>query len=135
MQGVEQIIDKINRLPLEDLIVKLSKTVEDTDMVVKDIHTPLKSVLIQLKDTVHHLNEMTGKKSFARMPDEINRTLAELKKTLKTTKGVLRGYDHNSLLGRQLSQTLKSVTKTSQEMQQFLDMLNRKPNSLIFGDK
>jgi len=135
MQGLEQIVDKINRLPLEDLITKLTKTIDDADKVVKDIHTPLKGLLSELKATVRHLNEMTRKKSFKAMPDEINRTLVELRRTLKTTKSVLKGYDKNSLVRRQLSQTLKSVTKTSQEMQQFLDMLNRKPNSLIFGDK
>lgn len=78
---------------------------------------------------------MTNKKTFAAMPDTLNTTLKELTRTLKTTKKVVKGYDNNSLISHQITQTLKVVTQTSKEMQQFLKLLNRKPNSLIFGDK
>ena len=135
MDGVERMITKINALPLDDLIVSLSKLAKDSDRAVKDLHQPLQTILADLKESVKALKKMTTKKSFAAMPDEVNKTLKELTRTLKTTKKVLKGYDSNSLLTRQISQTLKSVTKSSQEMQQFLKMLNRKPNSLIFGDK
>jgi paraquat-inducible protein B len=135
MTGIEAMIHKINRLPLEDLIEKLTQTVEDTDSVIKDVREPLIALLDDLRKTTKQLNAMTGKKSFRAMPDEVGRTLEALRRTLKTTKQVLKGYDKNSLMRHQLSETLKSVTKTSQEMQQFLKMLNRKPNSLIFGDK
>ena len=135
MDGVEQMITKSNALPLDDLIVSISKLAKDTDATVKDLHRPLESILADLKESVKALKKMTSKKSFAAMPDEVNKTLKELTRTLKSTKKVLKGYDSNSLLTRQISQTLKSVTKSSQEMQQFLKMLNRKPNSLIFGDK
>ena len=135
MDGVERMIAKINALPLDDLIVSISQLAKDSDRAVKDLHQPLQTILADLKESVKALKKMTTKKSFAAMPDEVNKTLKELTRTLKTTKKVLKGYDSNSLLTRQISQTLKSVTKSSQEMQQFLKMLNRKPNSLIFGDK
>ncbi|HEY9130033.1 MAG TPA: hypothetical protein VIN02_09355, partial [Sulfurovum sp.] len=77
----------------------------------------------------------TSTESFKTMPNELDKTMKELTKTLKTTQKVLEGYDKNSLLTHQVSQTLKEVTETSQEMQEFLKMMNRKPNSLIFGDK
>ena len=64
-----------------------------------------------------------------------NKTMKELTNTLRTAKKVLKEYDSNSLLTHQVSQTLKEVTETSQEMQEFLKLMNRKPNSLIFGDK
>jgi len=67
--------------------------------------------------------------------DEIDKSLKELTRTLKTTKKVVKGYDNQSLLHSQLAQTLKTISETSQEMQLFLKMINRKPNSLIFGDK
>jgi paraquat-inducible protein B len=135
LTGVEKMIDKINRLPLNDLIVKLSQTVEDTDNVIKDVREPLIALLNDLKKSTAQLNAMTGKKSFKTLPDEVGRTLKSLQGTLRKTRQVLNGYDKNSLMRHQLSETLRSVTKTSEEMQQFLKMLNRKPNSLIFGDK
>ncbi len=134
MASMSKILDKINALPLEDLLTSLNKVVENANHVVKGVDKPLITLLSDLKTTVHNLNTMTNKKSFSRMPEELNKTLKELTKTLKTTKKVVRGYDSNSLIVQQLAETLKAVTQSSKEMQIFLKLLNRKPNSLIFGD-
>ena len=142
LDGVEEMVAKLNRLPLEKLLTSLNKVVDDTAIVVKDagkvvnnVNEPLVALLKDLKTTVKNLNAMTNKKAFARMPNEISTALKELTRTLKSTKKVVKGYGSNSLITRQISDTLKTVTKTSKEMQSFLKMLNRKPNSLIFGDK
>ncbi len=91
-------------------------------------------LLLDLQTTVKNINKLTSKKSFEVLPNELNKVLKELTSTLKTTKKVVKGYDSDSMLNRQLSHTLEILTKTSQEMQVFLRMLNRKPDSLIFGD-
>ena len=130
MASATKILDKINRLPLEKLLASLNKVVDESAKPVANAN----ALLLDLKKTVANLNKMTNKRSFAAMPDEVNRMLKELTRTLQTTKKVVKGYDSNSLITKQLSQTLKIVTETSKEMQQFLEMLNRKPNSLIFGD-
>ena len=142
LDGVEQMVAKLNRLPLEKLLTSLNKVVEDTGTVVNDagkvvksVNEPLVTLLKDLKTTVKNLNTMTNKKSFARMPNEISTALKELTQTLKTTKKVMKGYDSKSLITRQIADTLKVVARTSKEMQEFLHMLNRKPNSLIFGDR
>jgi len=83
---------------------------------------------------VKNINKFTGKKSFEVLPDELNKALKEMTRTLKSTKKVVKGYDSDSLVKQQLTQTLEVLTKTSLEMRAFLRMLNRKPNSLIFGD-
>jgi len=131
MAGLSKIMDKINRLPIEELVASLNKVVKESEKPVKNANV----VLEELKETVKNLNALTGKKSFARMPDEVDKALKELTRTLKTTQKVVKGYGNNSLLSRQISETLKTVSQTSREMQEFLKMLNRKPNSLIFGDK
>ena len=142
MASMSKILDKINALPLNTLVSALSKVVNDADHLVLDtgnmikgVDKPLVSVLTDLKTTIKNLNKMTNTKSFSTMPNEFTKTLKELTRTLKTTKKVVKGYDANSLIVKQLSQTLNIVTQTSKEMQIFLKMLNRKPNSLIFGDK
>ena len=81
-----------------------------------------------------NINTLTSKKSFEVLPDELNQALKELTRTLKSTQKAVKGYDNDSLFKQQLAQTLEILTKTSQEMQVFLRMLNRKPNSLIYGD-
>ena len=91
--------------------------------------------MADLQKSVDNLNAMTGTNAFKTMPDELNKTMKELTTTLRTAKKVLKEYDSNSLLTHQVAQTLKEVTETSQEMEEFLKMLNRKPNSLILGDQ
>ncbi|CAA6800896.1 MAG: Paraquat-inducible protein B [uncultured Sulfurovum sp.] len=142
MAKVEQILNKINTLPLDGVVTSVSKLLNNADILVvetnsmiKGVNEPLTTVLSDLKTTIKNLNTMSNKKSFINMPDEISKSLVTLTDTLKTAKKVVKGYDEKSLISRQLSQTLQVVTKVSQEMQAFLKMLNRKPNSLIFGDK
>ena len=131
MAGLSKIMDKINRLPIEDLVDSLNKVIKESEKPVANANM----VLEELKETVKNLNVLTKKKSFARMPDEVDKALKELKRTLQTTRKVVKGYGNNSLLTRQIAQTLKTVNQTSEEMREFLKMLNRKPDSLIFGDK
>jgi len=149
MASMTKILDKINALPLEKLVASLNRMIDDsatmiqdTDILVKSTNgvvqaadKPLVTLLSDLKATVKNLHKMTSQKSFEVLPNEVNKSLKALTSTLKTTKKVMKGYSSNSLLTRQLSDTLKIVTQTSKEMQLFLKMLNRKPNSLIFGDK
>jgi paraquat-inducible protein B len=130
MTSMTQILDKLNNLPLEKLLASLNKVVEESSKPVKNANV----LLLDLQTTVKNINKLTSKKSFEVLPDELNKALKELTSTLKTTKKVVKGYDSDSMLNRQLSYTLEILTKTSQEMQVFLRMLNRKPDSLIFGD-
>jgi paraquat-inducible protein B len=131
MAGFSKIMDKINRLPIEELVASLNKVIKESEKPVANANV----VLEELKETVKNLNALTSKKTFASMPDEVDKALKELTRTLKTTKKVVKGYGNNSLLSRQIAETLKTVNRTSEEMREFLKMLNRKPNSLIFGDK
>jgi len=130
MTSMTQILDKLNNLPLEKLLESVNKVVDDTAAPIANAN----ELLIDLKTTVKNLNALTNKKSFREMPDEVDKALKELTRTLKTTKKVVKGYGNDSILNRQLSHTLEILTKTSKEMEVFLRMLNRKPNSLIFGD-
>ncbi len=130
MTSMTQILDKLNNLPLEKLLASVNKVVDDTAAPIANAN----DILLDLKTTVKNLNALTNKKSFTEMPDEVDKALKELTRTLKTTKKVVRGYGNDSILNKQLSHTLEILTKTSKEMQVFLRMLNRKPDSLIFGD-
>ncbi|MFK5976174.1 MAG: MlaD family protein [Sulfurovum sp.] len=126
----------------EKLMTKVSKILESTDKLlessnklIEDINKPTVDMLKDMDRLILNLNKIIDKKSFRKMPDEVNKALRELTKTLKVSKRVIRGYGSKSLAGRQLSQTLKVITRTTIEMRDFLKMLNRNPNALIFGDK
>ncbi|WP_309496565.1 MlaD family protein [Sulfurovum sp.] len=130
MDSVNQILNKLKDLPLEKLLASVTKVVDESVEPVKNANV----LLLDLQTTVNNINKLTSKKSFEVLPDELSAALKETTRTLKSTEKVVRGYDSNSLIKQQLADTLQILTKTSQEMQVFLRMLNRKPNSLIFGD-
>ena len=130
MESMTKIMDKISRLPLDKLVKSLDKVINETSEPIANANEMLK----ELKESAKHLNTLTSKKSFETMPNEVNKALKELTKTLKSTRKVVDGYGTNSMLGKQLSYTLEILTKTSKEMEVFLRLMNRKPNSLIFGD-
>jgi paraquat-inducible protein B len=123
MDEAQKLLQKLNSLPLEQLLTSLNKVVDNSDGLLSDLGKSVKDV-----------NALTSKKSFQAMPNEIDKTLKELTKTLAVAQKTIKGYDNQSLLTRQIAETLKVVTETSKSMQQFLNMLNRKPDSLIFGD-
>ncbi len=130
MDSVSQILDKLNNLPLNELVTSVESVISEAKEPVKNANV----LLVELVNIVKDIKKMTSKKSFEVLPDELNKALKSMDKTLKDTSKVVKGYDSDSLVKEQLAQTLKILTKTSQEMQVFLRMLNRKPNSLIFGD-
>jgi paraquat-inducible protein B len=130
MNSLSEILEKINRLPLNELFASVQKVVEGSEKPVENANL----LLEELQKTVKNINALTSKKSFEVLPDELNKALKEMTSTLKSTQKAVKGYDKDSLFKEQLAQTLEILTKTSKEMQVFLRMLNRKPNSLIFGD-
>jgi len=129
--NAKSIVQKINDLPLDELVTSINEVVKNSNKPIAHAD----KLLVDLNQTVQNLNKFISQKSFQKMPKRTDQALRELTRTLKTTKKVLKGYDTNSLLIKQISQTLEIVTQTSKDMQEFLKMLNRKPNSLIFGDK
>ena len=130
MTGVTHFVEKINRLPIEALADSLQTLITQSHEPVANANRVLK----ELQATMEDIHTLTQKNTFTHMPDEIDKTLKTLTDTLKTTQKVVQGYSHTSLLSHQVSETLKTVKETSDEMKKFLEMLNRKPNSLIFGD-
>jgi paraquat-inducible protein B len=131
MASVSRILKKVEDLKLQKLLSSVTKIVEESRKPVAHAD----EVLLALKQSIDDINALTKRESFKKMPDEINRTLKSLNRTLYVTRKTLKGYESNSLITHQISTTLKAVKQASDEMDLFLKMLNRKPNSLIFGDK
>jgi paraquat-inducible protein B len=144
MASVTEILNTFNNLALDELLASFqqlidatNEPIENTNKLILSLSNPIKKtdvILDALQKTMTNINTLTSKKSFDMMPDELNKLIKEMSQTLKETRTVVKGYDSNSLMKAQISQTLEILTKTSQEMKFFLRMLNRKPNSLIFGD-
>jgi len=134
MSGLNGLIDSIQKLPLESLIVSIDKAAESFSGLLNDNNTAVQQLLSSLDKTLVGINKMVGSKAFAKMPVELNKTMRGLQKTLRSLDSVLKSNSDESLMASQLSETLKEVKKASIDTQKLFKKLDRKPNSLIFGD-
>ncbi len=126
LDGISKVVDKVSKLPLEELVVAISELIDDNA-------TPVKSIVADLSKTMAQIKKFTDQPSFATLPNQLASTMEELSQTLNATKTLLK-RDQQSVLAEQVTQTLKSVTEAAQQLEKFLSLLNRQPNALIFGE-
>ena len=134
MSGLSGLIDSIRELPLESLIVSIDEAAESFSGLLNKNNAAIRKLLSGLDKTLDGVNKMVGSKEFSKMPKELNETMRELQKTLRSLNSVMKSNSDESLLSSQLSETLKEVKKASIDTQKLFNKLDRKPNSLIFGD-
>jgi paraquat-inducible protein B len=134
--------------PLKASLVQLEKAIESfkklADQTTTPVHTMvttmthtsknLDTTLANLDHTLGAIDSITTEESMKEVPKKLNIAIDELGKTLETTKKVLRGYRSNSLFGKRVTQMLKEINKSSEETKRLLRKLNKKPNSLLFGE-
>ena len=53
---------------------------------------------------------------------------------LKSIKKLSSSYDKDSNFAQSLNKTLKDIDRSSKELKRVLNKLNKKPNSLIWGE-
>ncbi len=142
MSDIKSFVAKLNALPLDKIAADLRTLLHESNTTVSAVRRPLMKSLTSLTATMRRIEAMTSRKSFVKLPDRLDatlvalqRTLRDTEKTLKTMRKGVQAYDAKGIMAQKISQTLRSVTETSEQMKRFLKMLNRKPNSLIFGDK
>lgn len=93
-----------------------------------------KNIIADIADILANIKTLSAQDEFHKIPDELNTTLGKLQTTLDSAQVVL-SQDKFNTLGEQIAQTLKSINSTAIELKQFIKLLNRKPNALIFGDQ
>lgn len=103
-----RLLDKLNKLPLEQTVGELNASLKE------------------LKGTLNSANKLLESRHTKQIPQELNKTLAELRQTL-------HGVSPQSPVYQDVQNTLKSLDKTMREAQPLLNTLKEKPNSLIFN--
>ena len=122
---LDKTVDKVNTLldKSKTPIDKLSNVLDNTNKLIKSSNKTIKSI-----------EKIVSSRDFNAIGGNLNKTLIEFKKTLNSTKKMLNGYSSNSLFGDKLDATLKELHNTTEQTNRLLHKLNKKPNSLIFGD-
>ncbi len=120
---------------------KKSDLMKDMNHLVKNIDTLISSLDSSINDSskpliaiLKNIKKLVSKKDTQNIPKQINKSLKDLQKVLKSTQYLLDADGSNSLLAEQITIMLKELTRTSGSMNTLLEKLDKKPNSLIFGD-
>lgn len=112
---VGDLLDKFNALPLDSLVTNTDTTLKTLD-----------GTLASLTGTMNALEKILDEEATRDMPDEINRTLAEL-------RHAIGGVSPESPVGRSLSSSIFELNQAMRNLEELTRTLSAKPNSLIFS--
>ncbi len=133
MNGISGLIASIEKLPLDKLVRSTDNAVNTLNDTIKGNQENINKLIAEMSGMLANVNKLVDSKEFGQIPEELNKTMRELQKSLKSFDQLVKG-DKSSLLSSQLTETLREVAKASLDTQKLLKKLDRKPNSLIFGD-
>lgn len=126
--GISHLIGKVNKLPLEAIT-------ENLNHLLKSTHTQVDS--LEIAQTVHALNQLLKKgQGLSNQADQSLKNLNfALTKLVSLTEKTLEGYTADAPLYYNLNQTLNQLNDTLTSIKAVTDMIDRKPNALIFGEE
>lgn len=127
--GLKAKLEKVNPL-INSLYINLVKT-NSKAVLKKDkryyLFPTTKSSMDSITDKVNSLVDKFSKVN-------LNKAVDSFSSALKSIKKLSSSYDKDSNFADSLSQTLKDIDKSSKELKKVLNKINRKPNSLIWGE-
>jgi len=127
ISSVTNILSMIEKLPLEELLLSANKLLVDTN-------EPFTTLMKELSLTTKAIKTLLKNKETQNITKELNITLKKLSELLISTKKITDGDSQKSILAGQISTMLHEITKASASMNSVLNKIDKKPNSLIFGD-
>ncbi|MCP1772274.1 paraquat-inducible protein B [Neisseria perflava] len=110
-----KLLEKLNKLQLD-------KTVDGLNGSLAELKNTLKSA----DKALNSVNALASQPQTRNLPNELNKTLKELRHTLQ-------GISPQSPVYGEAQQTLKNLDKTLQDVQPVINTLKEKPNALIFN--
>lgn len=126
--GINNLIAKVNQLPLDELTNNLNGLLENANNKVNQL---------QLEETVASLNRFLKEGQSA--TKDVKKTLKNLdvaiNKLTQRAEKTLSGFSPDAPLYYNLNNTLKELNQTLSSLRAVTDMLERTPNALIFGEE
>ena len=114
-QKVLQALDKINNLPVEQVLADSSATLNET-----------RQLMLESQQLVKSLDALVGKDSTQALPAEVQQSLLEMRKTLN-------GFSAGSPVYERINSNLQAMDKVLRDLQPVVQTLNQQSNALILG--
>jgi paraquat-inducible protein B len=134
---VKGLVERIQKLPLEDLVVSLDSAVAGFDRFMND--PELASAVANLNGTLAEARGAVREaRGLVKNVDQKVGPLAEsaaaaLDQAQQTLASAERSIEPGSPLGYQLTQTLRELAEASRAIRVLAEYLEENPNSLVFG--
>ncbi|AHG22001.1 paraquat-inducible protein B [Chania multitudinisentens RB-25] len=113
-QKLMQTLDKINSMPLNPMINEATKTLAESQRVMQTT-----------QKTMQSLNELISSKEMKALPEDMQKTLQELNRSLK-------GFQPGSPAYNKMVGDMQRLDQVLRELQPVLRTLNEKSNALVF---
>jgi paraquat-inducible protein B len=125
--SVAQIVDKINKLPLEEIGNGLRSTVQGTSRLVNA--PELRKSIQALHETMEQTQQLAGNLN-TEVASNINASLEQLQQTLAAAESVV---SQDSALQYELRMTLEELQAAARAIRSMADYMDRHPEALIRG--
>lgn len=116
-QKVMAILDKVDKLPLNPLLVEATGSLRESQHTLKSLHK-----------TLDNINSIISSPSMKTLPNDLQQTLREINYTIK-------GLQPGSPAYRRLISDMQRLDNVLKELQPVLRTLNNKSNALFFEAK
>ncbi|MBW7982434.1 intermembrane transport protein PqiB [Enterobacillus tribolii] len=113
-QKLTGVLDKINNLPLEPMLTEATNTLKESQ-----------AAMAKTQKTVDSLNAILASKEMQSLPQDMQKTLQELNRSLKGFQPGSPAY--NKMLG-----DMQRLDQVLRDLQPVLKTLNEKSNALVF---
>jgi paraquat-inducible protein B len=155
--GLDQMMKKVEKLPLEELVNKLSSAIEGLDKTINspNVAESLHSVNLALKEIsqiADKLNDKIGpitsgvndtvrdvQKLVQNLDSKVTTLSKDLNETIKESTATLKNLQQatapGSTVNYQLATTLEELSAAAKSLRQLTDMLERNPETLLRGKK
>ena len=114
--SVDAILDKINQLPLGDMVDNVLVAVEDMKLAAQSVETASDDFDLLIADI-----------DAKQLNNNLNQVLVSL-------DSLLKNYSDGGLSKTEIKETVDAMQDTMRNLQPVLQKLNQSPNSLIFTD-
>ena len=135
--GLSQIVDTINRLPLDKIVQNLNDTLQSVHDIANG--PELRQTLQSMAATMASVNDLVNKANsgatpmFKRLPEIAQSLQATVDRANRLVGSADSGYGANSQFRRDLERLLGQVSDTARSVRVLSDYLDQHPEALIRG--
>jgi paraquat-inducible protein B len=134
---VRSLVDRLQKLPFEDIVEKLDSALGGIDRVVNDPRLTeaianLDATLAEARGAVADARALVNNVD-GRVEPITDSAVAVLDQAQQTLESIETTLEPGSPLSYQLAQTLRELQEAARSLRVLADYLERHPNSLVFG--